>query len=632
MIPAALDLEFGFWQRAFDYTAVEPVCGVLHLADGPTITACPRLGQPWERLIPYLQDRGILIAMHHGASAERSVLQHLGLPFPSDHWWDTGLAERVLHISHDGDLARDKLIPDLGPYALLTCLRRRGINVRDPAAKKALQEKIGTLAFTDSDLPAIVTYCAQDVEDTLTLSRLQLADFGNMRNSMPAIFIGLFLPHALRLADMTAKGVLFDRQSYNQIVTHQERLLRGKQEELRQLGFVGEFSHLREKLTVAPQNVAVCRTLERLGLSHVLQAARVYKADHHKSIGERRRSLNGVFKEGHRSPFPFIRTAKDYHDLIELLSRDWTAYLDSDGRIRPAVVFPGSSSYRTIQVMPNPLMLPYFARPLFHAAPGNVLVELDFKAQEIGLCADWYNDPRLLDLYNTFTLDLYSEIGVAMGLYPSTLGQPVDPHADPELRAILKTAVLGLQYGEGPRTLSGQLNLPLERATDISRRFWATFAEVKQSRELYLRYTRTTKCAVNRAGFVRGYRPVQRRQGGLRDTMLSYANYPIQSGGAAVLMVALAELPPWTNPVLTMHDAILLEVPQKCIREAAEAVQKAMASALGALFPRLRCRCDVQAAWRYHKESPGSLHAFCGKLGLTLQSEVGWHGLADAVR
>jgi len=99
--------------------------------------------------------------------------------------------------------------------------------------------------------------------------------------------------------------------------------------------------------------------------------------------------------------------------------------------------------------------VPYFARPLFHAAPGHALTELDFKAQEIGLAADWYDDPVLRDIYNNFRMDLYCEIGAAMGLYPVAPGQPADPKTDPELRTTLKTAILGLQYGEGPRALSG---------------------------------------------------------------------------------------------------------------------------------------------------------------------------------
>jgi len=99
---AALDSEFGFTGRPFDWLTVVVVCGVLRLAGGVTITACPKLGAPWSVLTPYLEDNEILIAMHHGMFAERRVLKHLNLPFPESHCWDTELAERVIHITTRG--------------------------------------------------------------------------------------------------------------------------------------------------------------------------------------------------------------------------------------------------------------------------------------------------------------------------------------------------------------------------------------------------------------------------------------------------------------------------------------------------------------------------------------------------
>ena len=396
------------------------------------------------------------------------------------------------------------------------------------------------------------------------------------------------------------------------------------QAELKRLGFQGEFSHLREKLSVAPQNLNVMRTFETLGLHHMVEALPSYKPDRAKPAGQRRRSLRGLFDEGHKSPVPFIRAAKTYHDLIALLTTDWSQFVDSDGKVRPAVVFPGTSSYRTQQIMPHPLMLPYFARPLFHAGPGNVLVELDFKAQEVGLAADWYGDEKLLGIYNTFAKCLYCEIGAAMGVYPREPGKPADPGADRGLRETVKTSILAMQYGGAVKALTMQLNIAPERAHEILTAFWRAFPDLQEGRRIYVDYVRGAGSAVNRAGLVRAYRPFTVRAGAAADTTLSYLNYPVQSAGAAVLVLALAGLPAWANPVLSMHDAVLLEVPQDAVFEAAKAVETAMGSALHDLFPRLRCRCEVQAAWRYHKKDPGSLHGFARKFGIELDAEVGW--------
>ena len=135
--------------------------------------------------------------------------------------------------------------------------------------------------------------------------------------------------------------------------------------------------------------------------------------------------------------------------------------------------------------------------------------------------------------------------------------------------------------------------------------------------------------ATNRAGLLRGYRPYQCRNGRRAPSELSYQNFPVQSGGSAVLMLTLSALPPWANVVLTMHDALLLEVPVEAVETAAAAAQHAMETGLHALFPRVRSRAEARASWRYVKEAPDSLHRFCHTLGVGLQAEVGWEAPAD---
>ena len=94
------------------------------------------------------------------------------------------------------------------------------------------------------------------------------------------------------------------------------------------------------------------------------------------------------------------------------------------------------------------------------------------RGEEVGLAADWFGDERLLALYNGFDLDLYTEIGAAMRIYPVAVGGVPDPKMDPKLRQVIKTAVLGLQYGIGTRTLSGQLNL----SENQTRALWRSFS------------------------------------------------------------------------------------------------------------------------------------------------------------
>lgn len=117
---AAIDAEFGFRGRPFDYTTAEVVCIVIAFKDGRRIVACPRLGKSWALLEPYLSNPGILFVAHHGSHAERKVLELVGLPLPVKQFLDTELMERVLHIVNEGDPRRrgSKSVP--GPYELPT--------------------------------------------------------------------------------------------------------------------------------------------------------------------------------------------------------------------------------------------------------------------------------------------------------------------------------------------------------------------------------------------------------------------------------------------------------------------------------------------------------------------------------
>jgi hypothetical protein len=486
-----------------------------------------------------------------------------------------------------------------------------------------MQERIGRLEFSDAELLDIIEYCSCDASDTLELARLQLDEIAQLPGKMTALYFGLLQPHLLRVDAMTARGILFDQGSFELIRANQERLLLGMQARLKAEGFVGGFHGPREKLTVPGQNLDVVRTLRELHLDNILDARRPYKIDANKSPTEQRWTLGGIFKEGHKSPVPFIRIAKQYHDLIDLTGRDWTSFIDSDGRIRSSVVFPGSSSYRTQQLVPNPLMLPYYARPLFHAPPGRVLLEMDFKCQEIGLAAVVYGDDELLRIYNGFVKCLYCEIGNEMELYPCAPGKPADPKTDPDKRAVLKTAILALGYGGGTPTLMEKLGLSRGEARDIMRTFWRTFPKLREGREIYIEQVRQRHYAENVVGLIRAFRPFSTRNGEARDNTLSYQNFPVQSAGSVVLMETLARLPTCVEPVLTMHDALLLDAPSDGVLDVENAVRKAMEEALGALFPNLRCRYEARSAWRYHKDFPGSLHEFCQGLGLTLTAPMG---------
>ena len=595
---AALDFEFTWAKgaRPWDYRKVEPVCAVLRI-DNKEVRACPMLDAPFSILEPYLADENLTIFAHH-MHAELSVIKALKLPIPIN-FCDTETAARYLEIRDEGFLRFD--------HSLLACLRRAGLPARESWLKEKYRQMVINRDF--SDIRGIVDYCAHDVRDTLALARLQAP-------RLDKHFWSLIQPLQHRLLALYDYGLHVDIESYSQLQENGGELLRRQQRRLHDLGFQGQFEEF-EKLTSLRHNIDVQRTLMVTGLDDVLDELPIFKRDADK-LGWQRRSMSNLFKSNHHR-HEFLRAVGDYHSLIDLLRYDWRQFIDSDYRVRFGHTFPGTSSYRISPRMPHPLQLSKTFRPVLTASPGNALVEIDYSCQEVGLAGSWYQDPKLLRLFNDFRLDLYSEIGHAMGLYPSD-----DPDTDPELRDQLKTAILAIMYGGGKNALRENLQISEAEAEKIVRAFRNTFPNLFVHRAQYLEICRIQDFALNRIKLRRHYERVRLLDSGPVLTDLSFMNFPIQSGGAAVMARVLWEMPDWIKIVATCHDAILIECEQAAVNDVIVTASNVMKHANDALFPDSRCRVKPQAAFRYFKSGPDSLHKFCSSLGLPLSSPVGW--------
>ncbi|MGD0092513.1 MAG: DNA polymerase, partial [Planctomycetota bacterium] len=534
-------------------------------------------------------------AVHH-AHAEWNILRALKLPQPP-HMLDTETAARFLDIRDEGFLRHD--------YGLLACQQRAGFAVRGSWLKEEMRQRIIRRDF--SDLHGIVDYCAADAADTLHLAQHQLP-------RLDAHFWQLIQPLQFLLLDIHNRGLHLDTESYGQLLEHAEEILCRQQDRLHQLGFQGEFNGY-EKLTARHHNIAVQRTLMVVGRADILDEYPVYLRDVNK-LGWQRRKMGGLFDSGQHE---FLTAAAEYHVMLDMLAHDWRQFIDSDHRLRFGFAFPGTSSYRTSPRQPNPLQLPRAFRPILTAAPGHAIVEIDYSCQEVGLAAQWFNDPVLLRLFNEFRLDLYAEIGLAMGQYPTD-----DPATDPDQRDRMKTSTLSMIYGAGVPGLRGNLKCSETEAVRIINAFHNSFPQLFVGRQRYLDAIRADDRAWNVVSLTRRYQWFKMTDDGAVDTTLSYLNYPVQSGGAMVMARLLMEMPPWVRVVAPCHDAVLIEAPVEGVEDVITTASAVMQHAMDDLFPGVRCRVKAQAAWRYHKKSPNSLHEFCRGHGIELTAPVGW--------
>ncbi len=93
------------------------------------------------------------------APAEAHCFLELGWPLPP-RWIDLWVEAKRLANGQE-----------TGASNLLSVMGRYGLNVRDSAYKKAMQELVGTGRWTQADLPSIVQYCREDVSPISAGSR-----------------------------------------------------------------------------------------------------------------------------------------------------------------------------------------------------------------------------------------------------------------------------------------------------------------------------------------------------------------------------------------------------------------------------------------------------------------------------
>lgn len=261
-----------------------------------------------------------------------------------------------------------------------------------------------------------------------------------------------------------------------------------------------------------------------------------------------------------------------------------------------------------------------FARPLVHAKPGHVLLQVDYKAQEVGLSAAIFGDDDLIDAFNNFKEDLYFEIGQRMGECPAG---SVKEQGNKAKRDGVKTGVLALMYGGGVPAVTKNLHCLPVRASIFIDNFKQAFPKLYKGRDRYLANCRYSKIALNPFGLERKWQSILFKSTGPERSDLSYLNFPVQSAGSCILMRVLADLPDYLQPTLLMHDALLFEVPEDAAVDAEKEASAIMKAAAEDLFPELKIRTESQAAFRFHKDNPASLHEFCAGLGVTLTEPIG---------
>ena len=237
------------------------------------------------------------------------------------------------------------------------------------------------------------------------------------------------------------------------------------------------------------------------------------------------------------------------HTMSDLRLNDLTVGLDGRNR---AIIGPFSSKSGRNQPSNSKFIFgpSTWIRGLIKPAPGYAVAYVDWKSQEIGIAAALSGDEKMMEDYKTG--DPYLSFGVQAGMLPVGATRN-DPGVD-AIRDMIKTCVLGTQYGMGAKTLAFRIG----QAEIVAREL------LRAHRDRYQKFWIMADAAI--ACAMQGY-PLStvfgwRVRPGSNPNARSMMNYPMQSNGSEMMRLAACMATERGIEVCApVHDAFLICAP-----------------------------------------------------------------------
>jgi DNA polymerase-1 len=219
-------------------------------------------------------------------------------------------------------------------------------------------------------------------------------------------------------------------------------------------------------------------------------------------------------------------------------------------------------------------------RGLIKPEPDHAVAYIDWSNQEFGIAAKLSGDRNMIDAYNSG--DPYLAFGKQSGRLPPDATKK--SHASE--RQLLKTCVLGVQYGMGASSLARRMGQPeivartlLRLHRDTYRQFWK-YAEGAVDVAMLGMPLSTVFGWTVRTGDDPNPRSLQ--------------NFPMQANGAEMLRIACCLATERGIPIVApVHDAVMIYSPIDCLEENIAAMRAAMAEASRAVLDGFEIRTDV---------------------------------------
>jgi hypothetical protein len=488
------------------------------------------------------------------ASAEMSCFLALGWPMPA-RLLDL-YAEFKRHIcGRDGEPGKPSLVYALDWFGL------DSIDSNEKEEMRQLAIRGGT--YTDAERRALLDYCEADVNALVRLLPRLLPDIDLPR----AVLRGRFMQ---TVATMEHNGIPVDAPTLALLNEHWQSLQSEMVQRIDADFGVYDGIHFREE--------RFARWLRRNGIPWP-----------RRKTGEL--EINDeVFRDMAES-YPVLQPLRQLRQALDVL---YLADLPvgADGRNRclmsPFGTITGRCAPSTSKFI---FARPAWMRSLIRPEEGRALAYIDWSSQEYGIGAVLSGDRAMIADYEAG--DPYLGFAKRIGMVPADATK--DTHRAE--RDIIKSVILGTQYGMGEKSLAVRINKPIVYARDL----------LNAHRATYRRFWEWSDAAVNVALFhgrlwtrfgwqtwTRYRKPTDSDSGD--PNVRSLSNFPCQGNAADMLRLAagfICDVGVMLDA--TIHDAVLIEADADEVDTAVDLARRQMdrASELVLYGFRLRTDCEV---------------------------------------
>jgi DNA polymerase I len=256
-----------------------------------------------------------------------------------------------------------------------------------------------------------------------------------------------------------------------------------------------------------------------------------------------------------------------------------------------------SSSDPNLQNIPIRTDLGKEIRAAFVAERGHVLIKADYAQVELRIVAHLSQDEKMIDAFRAGE-DIHSSTAAWVH------GVGVD-QVTSKMRRAAKSLNFGVLYGMGPNRFAQEADVSREEARSFIERYKEQYAGVTKFIEETIRRTQEQGYIETLMGRRRHLPEINSRNPSIRAAAERAAyNFPVQGTAADILKVAMVNLSQRiqkyfkdTQIVLTVHDELVCEVPEKQADKFTRAIKEVMEGAYELDVP-MTVDVEIGSNWR----------------------------------